>query len=173
MSIDLSALTAVQLDELLVAAAKRRAELAPPPDMQPPAQCDAIVNPAWHTGPIPTGMLFMLRHPGLGWLGFALPHEHRVHLATLWLHQSMLYQPAARSRAGGGSAGAAARRPQSGQAAAARCTRRRAGRRRWSMRPWAESRRAAVSPFATWRCHNRFVFVLRAHRRGQSGCNHE
>ncbi len=95
MSIDLSALTAVQLDELLVAAAKRRAELAPPPDMQPPAQCDAIVNPAWHTGPIPTGMLFMLRHPGLGWLGFALPHEHRVHLATLWLHQSMLYQPAA------------------------------------------------------------------------------
>lgn len=95
MSFDLSALTAAQLDELLVAAAKRRAELAPAPDMQPPAQCEAIVNPAWHTAPLASGVLFMLRHPGLGWLGFALPHEHRVHLATLWLHQSMLHKPAA------------------------------------------------------------------------------
>lgn len=95
MNIDLSALTAAELDELLIAAAKRRAELAPAPPAQPPTQCEAIVNPAWHTGPIPTGVLFMLRHPGLGWLGFALPHEHRVHLATLWLHQSMLHQPVA------------------------------------------------------------------------------
>jgi hypothetical protein len=93
MSFDLSALTAAQLDELLVTAAKRRAELAPAPDMQPPAQCEAIVNPAWHTAPMSNGVLFMLRHPGLGWLGFALPHEHRVHLATLWLHQSMLQKP--------------------------------------------------------------------------------
>jgi hypothetical protein len=37
----------------------------------------------------------MLRHPGLGWLGFVLPHEHRVHLASLWLHQSLLHKPAA------------------------------------------------------------------------------
>jgi hypothetical protein len=40
-------------------------------------------------------VLFMLRHPGFGWLGFALPHEQRVHLATLWLHQSLLHGPVA------------------------------------------------------------------------------
>jgi len=95
MNFDFSALNAAQLDELIAAAAKRRAELSPAHDMQPPAQCEAIVNPAWHTAPMPDGLLFMLRHPGLGWLGFALAHEHRVHLATLWLHQSMLHKPPA------------------------------------------------------------------------------
>ncbi|MEP6939638.1 MAG: hypothetical protein ABI846_07730 [Rudaea sp.] len=91
MDIDLSPLNAEQLDALIDAAAKRRAELAPAIALQPPPQCEAIVNPAWHTAPLPTGVLFMLRHPGFGWLGFALPHEHRVHLSTLWLHQSLLH----------------------------------------------------------------------------------
>ena len=94
MNFDLTALSAAQLDDLITAAAKRRAELAPAHDLQPPPQCEAIVTPAWHTTPMPDGVLFMLRHPGLGWLGFALPHAHRVHLATLWLHQSLLYAPA-------------------------------------------------------------------------------
>src|SRR5664279_1771130 len=92
MDIDLSTLNAEQLDALIAAAARRRAELAPVHAIQPPAQCEAIVNPAWHTAPIPSGVLFMLRHPGLGWLGFALAHEHRVHLSTLWLHQSLLHR---------------------------------------------------------------------------------
>ena len=91
MDIDLTSLNAEQLDALIAAAAKRRAELAPAYAVTPPAQCEAIVNPAWHTAPMPSGVLFMLRHPGFGWLGFALPHEHRVHLSTLWLHLSLLH----------------------------------------------------------------------------------
>lgn len=93
MTIDISTLSAEQLDELIAKAAKRRAELEPSHATQPPPQCEAILNPAWHTAPAPTGVLFMLRHPGLGWLGFVLPHEHRVHLTSLWLHQSLLYRP--------------------------------------------------------------------------------
>lgn len=93
MTIDISNLTAAELDELITAAAKRRIELKPDHPVQPPEQCEATFSPAWHTSPLPQGALFILRHPALGWLGFVLPHEHRVHLATLWLHQSMLHKP--------------------------------------------------------------------------------
>jgi hypothetical protein len=94
MTIELANLSAVELDALIVAAAKRRAELKPEPSAQPPEQCEAVFNPAWHTSPVAQGCLFLLRHPGLGWLGFVLPHEHRVHLASLWLHQSLLHKAA-------------------------------------------------------------------------------
>ena|SRR5579863_6075412 len=94
MPIELSTLSAADLDALIAAAAKRRAELKPEPPAQPPEQCEATLNPAWHTSPLPQGALFLLRHPALGWLGFVLPHEHRVHLAMLWLHQSLLHKPA-------------------------------------------------------------------------------
>ncbi len=89
MAIDLSNLSVEQLDELIVAAAKRRAELEPAISMQRLRNARQYLNPAWHTAPLPNGVLFMLRHPGAGWLGFALPHEHRVHLATLWLHPGL------------------------------------------------------------------------------------
>lgn len=94
MNIDISHLSAAELDELIARAAERRAALEPAPPAQPPEKAEAVLNPAWHTSPLPNGVLFMLRHPGLGWLGFVLPHEHRVHLTTLWLHQSLLYKPA-------------------------------------------------------------------------------
>lgn len=94
MNIDISNLSAAELDGLIALAAARRAALEPAQPAQPPEKAEAIVNPAWHTSPLPNGVLFMLRHPGLGWLGFVLPHEHRVHLTSLWLHQSLLYKPA-------------------------------------------------------------------------------
>ncbi|MFT3791969.1 MAG: hypothetical protein QM741_13040 [Rudaea sp.] len=93
MSFDVSQLSAAELDELIARAAVRRAALEPAPPAQPPEKAEAIVNPAWHTSPLPNGVLLMLRHPGLGWVAFALPHEHRVHLASLWLHQSLLFKP--------------------------------------------------------------------------------
>ena len=93
MSIDISQLSAAELDELSARAAERRKTLEPAQPAQPPEKAEAIVNPAWHTSPLPNGVLFMLRHPGLGWLGFVLPHEHRVHLTSLWLHQSLLFKP--------------------------------------------------------------------------------
>jgi hypothetical protein len=93
MSIDISRLSAAELDELIAQAVARRATLEPVPPMQPPEKVEAVVNPAWHTSPLPNGVLFVLRHPGMGWLAFVLPHEHRVHLASLWLHQSLLFKP--------------------------------------------------------------------------------
>jgi len=93
VNIDISNLSAAELDELIARAAVRRATLEPAPSSQPPQQAEAIMNPSWHTSPLPNGVLFMLRHPGMGWLAFALPHEHRVHLTSLWLHQSLLYKP--------------------------------------------------------------------------------
>ena len=71
----------------------QRAALEPAQPAQPPEKAEAIVHPAWHTAPIPNGVLLILRHPGLGWLAFVLPHEHRVHLTSLWLHQSLLFKP--------------------------------------------------------------------------------
>ena len=93
MSIDISQLSAVELDELIARAAVQRASLEPAQAAQPPEKAEAIVHPAWHTAPLPNGVLLILRHPGLGWLAFVLPHEHRVHLTSLWLHQSLLFKP--------------------------------------------------------------------------------
>ena len=93
MSIDISTLSSAELDELIAQAGKRRAELEPAQSAQPPEQAEAVFTPAWHTSPLPNGVLFMLRHPGFGWLGFVLPHEHRVHLVSLWLHQSLVHKP--------------------------------------------------------------------------------
>ena len=94
MSLDISHLAAAELDELIARAAKRRALLEPVQPTQPPENVEVTANPPWHTSPLPNGVLLMLRHPGLGWVAFALPHEHRVHLASLWLHQSLLFKPA-------------------------------------------------------------------------------
>jgi hypothetical protein len=111
MSIDISQLSAAELDELIARAAARRATLEPAQSAQPPEKAEAVVHPAWHTSPLPNGVLFMLRHPGLGWLGFVLPHEHRVHLTSLWLHQSLLFKP---TETGTGQATAAAIAPNFG-----------------------------------------------------------
>ena len=97
MNIDISDLSAAELDELIGRAAARRAALEPAQPTLPPERAEAVLNPAWHTSPLPNGVLFMLRHPGLGWLGFVLPHEHRVHLTSLWLHQSLLFKPSTES----------------------------------------------------------------------------
>ena len=61
-------------------------------DYHTPAERETPVND--HFIYWANGVLVMLRHPGMGWLAFVLPHEHRVHLTSLWLHQSLLHKPA-------------------------------------------------------------------------------
>jgi hypothetical protein len=93
VSIDISRLSAAELDDLIARAVARRTTLEPALPAQPPEKIEGVVNPAWHTSALPTGVLLMLRHPGAGWLAFVMPHEHRVHLTSLWLHQSLLFKP--------------------------------------------------------------------------------
>lgn len=92
--IDVTQLSASELDELIAEAAARRATLQPPPPMQAPKQAEAIVNPHWFTCLVEPGTLLQLRHPGLGWLSFVIGPNERAHLLGILLNQA-LFRPAA------------------------------------------------------------------------------
>ena len=90
---DLTALTAEQLDQLILEAAARRAQLSPPHPNKPPDACEAIVNPAWMTFPTDRGAVFRIRHPGLGWISFLIPPAERALLLSGLLNQALSPPP--------------------------------------------------------------------------------
>jgi hypothetical protein len=90
---DITALSATELDELIAKAAARRATLEPPHAPQAPKQAEAIVNPQWFTCLVDPGTLLQIRHPGLGWLAFVIPPNERAQLLGILLNQA-LYRPA-------------------------------------------------------------------------------
>jgi hypothetical protein len=89
---DITALSATELDELIAKAAVRRASLNPAHDNAPPKQAEAIVNPQWFTCLVEPGTLLQIRHPGLGWLSFVIPSNERAQLLGIMLNQA-LYKP--------------------------------------------------------------------------------
>lgn len=89
---DITALSATELDELIARAAARRASLEPPHATQAPKQVEAIVNPQWFTCLVDPGTLFQVRHPGFGWLSFVIPSNERAQLLGILLNQA-LYRP--------------------------------------------------------------------------------
>lgn len=90
MSVDLSAMSAAELDELIVQAAKRRAELEPPIAKQAPEPWTAQVNPAWSVSLVEQGSLLRVRHTGLGWICFVIPPAERAILLTALLQHALL-----------------------------------------------------------------------------------
>lgn len=89
MSIDISQLSAPELDELIAEAAERRAQLKPDHSAEPPKEVRAaLADPAWYTGPIRTdaGMRIALqiRHDGFGWLTFTIPPLQAAKLMNYW-----------------------------------------------------------------------------------------
>jgi hypothetical protein len=95
MNLDLDALTAAELDELIAAAAKRRATLAPPvPNANPQGEIQAISDPRWFLTAVPGGTLLQLRDPGHGWLNYHIPAATRAMLLTFLLQQALLGPPA-------------------------------------------------------------------------------
>ena len=90
---DITALSATELDELISMAAARRATLEPAHATAPPKQAEAIVNPQWFTCLVDPGTLLQIRHPGLGWLSFVIPPNERAQLLGILLNQA-LYRPA-------------------------------------------------------------------------------
>ena len=87
MKVDLSELNATELDELIIQAAKLRASMQPEISKEPPKEAEAIVDPMWFTSSIPNSnghAGFSVRHPGLGWLGFAIPPHELANLIKFW-----------------------------------------------------------------------------------------
>ena len=90
--IDLSQLSASDLDELIARAAVLRAGQTPPHSTEAPKQAEAILNPQWFTCLVEPGTLFQVRHPGLGWLSFVIPPNERAQLLGILLNQA-LFKP--------------------------------------------------------------------------------
>lgn len=93
MSIDISALSATELEQLIARAAERRSSMKPAMPGERPNTAKAIVNPAWYVHLVPEGTLFQIGHPGFGWLSFLIPVPERAHLMALLLQQSILGAP--------------------------------------------------------------------------------
>ena len=90
MKIDITKLSATDLDELIDQASRLRMTLQPEHSFQAPQEIAAIDNPAWFTVLTDVGTLLQLRHPGFGWMSFIIPDQERAHLLALLLQQALL-----------------------------------------------------------------------------------
>lgn len=96
MKIDLSKLTANELDSLITEAAQRRSQMQPAIPSDPPKTANAIDDPRWFFVLANDGKTICnLRHPGLGWVTFLFPPNERAHILSVLLHQA-LFAPAAK-----------------------------------------------------------------------------
>lgn len=87
MNVDLSKFTAAELDELMSKAAERRAKLTPAHPTEVPKTGLASVDPAYYTMLIPQSkgqIAINLRHPGYGWLAFAIPPHEAANIIRIW-----------------------------------------------------------------------------------------
>ena len=89
--IELTNMTAQELDKLIIDASQLRANMEPPVPIEHLKAAEAIVGPAWYTEAMEIGALFQIRHPGLGWIAFIIPHAERAHLLSVLLHQSLTF----------------------------------------------------------------------------------
>jgi hypothetical protein len=81
------------VDWLIENLAAARATLAEPVpvDLDPSADLTVTENPSWWVfDPEPDGQTLVLRHPGLGWLGFLFDQDQAAEIAG-WLQKP--YQP--------------------------------------------------------------------------------
>ena len=91
MDIELSTLSAAELDQLIEAATQRRATLSPPvAATNPQGEIQAIVDPKWYLTSTPGGTLLQIRHPGHGWLNFHIPTLSRAFLLSFLLQQALV-----------------------------------------------------------------------------------
>jgi hypothetical protein len=95
--LDISQLTAPQLDELIANAAKLRQAMQPPVSLEPPQTSEATIDPAWRSLVHGANTILQLRHLGLGWVTVILPPHERANLLSVFLRQalSMALAPAA------------------------------------------------------------------------------
>lgn len=94
-------LCTTDIDRLIARLAQLRATMVPKIGRAPPGPADtvALVDPLWALR-IPSaadGKLFMLRHPGLGWLTVLLPAAEATRLGHLLLSDLSHHGPEERS----------------------------------------------------------------------------
>lgn len=85
--ININTLSAQELDELILRAAKRRAELAILIPTEVPKVEWHVVDPNYFTYPTTDGCMLQLRHPGYGWVAYMLPHKERATLLQYLINQ--------------------------------------------------------------------------------------
>lgn len=92
--IDVSNLTAKELNELQEKIALRWSKLSELSDLQygSPEDIPAVYDPKWLTELSPKGSLFKLRHPVFGWLAFIFPHSEIFHILELFLRQALVVE---------------------------------------------------------------------------------
>jgi hypothetical protein len=87
--IDISNLTAPELDELITSAAKLRQSMHPPVPLEPPQTSEATIDPAWRSLVHGANTILQLRHLGLGWVTVILPPHERANLLSVFLRQAL------------------------------------------------------------------------------------
>lgn len=93
--VDLTGLSAHELDLLIAQASSRRSTLEPALPVEAPEDCPTVINPAWFTFPSDQGTVLRMRHPGLGWVSFLIPPGERAQLLGLLLNQALKVSPPA------------------------------------------------------------------------------
>jgi hypothetical protein len=92
--LDMSRLTAAELDALIAAAARERTKRPEPHPQEAPKEFEATLNPAWYVFLAGENTVFQIRHAGHGWVSIAIPPPERAHLLSLFLHHALLAAPA-------------------------------------------------------------------------------
>jgi hypothetical protein len=89
-STEIAALDANQLEALITQLLQAREARMPAVAMEPPNPCTALVDPKWHTFvDVLTGhSVLQFRHPGAGWIAYAMPAAERAHLVALLAAQA-------------------------------------------------------------------------------------
>jgi hypothetical protein len=94
MSIDISHLSAAELDELIDRAAKRRGTLQPlVSDAQPQGEIQATFDPKWYITGMNNGTLLQIKDPGKGWVNFLIAPASRAVMLTHMLQHALLPVP--------------------------------------------------------------------------------
>jgi hypothetical protein len=91
---ELAALPTAELDALIAAAVKERTKRPDPHPVEAPKEFEATLNPAWFAFLAGDNTVLQIRHAGHGWVSIAIPPPERAHLASLFLHHSLLAPPA-------------------------------------------------------------------------------
>jgi hypothetical protein len=87
---DIVKLSAAELDALVAMAAKERTKRSEPMPAEAPKEFEATFNPTWVVFLAGDNTIVQFKHLGHGWVSIAIPPPERAHLASLFLHHSLM-----------------------------------------------------------------------------------
>jgi hypothetical protein len=90
----IAALSTADLDALIAQAAKERTRRPEAQTTEAPKEFEATLNPAWAVFLAGENTVLQFRHAGHGWVSIAIPPLERAHLASLFVHHSLIAPPA-------------------------------------------------------------------------------